>query len=84
MAHYVHAVHTGDHGLSGTSPSHTETRHYHVHHSGVELGTDSSGKSSDKHIYNVVHKGTGVVHKFHVQASSKNPGSHHVTHMGAF
>jgi hypothetical protein len=82
MAHHVHMVHTGDHGMVG-SRGHTETNYYHIHHTGVELGTDSKGNAADTHVYHVVPKtGNGVVHKFHVQASSKTPGSHHVTHMG--
>lgn len=79
MAHHVHAAHTGDlPGMGG----HVETQHYHIHHAGVEMGTDSSGNPSDKHVYHVHHKG-GAMHKFHVQASSKAPGTHHVTHMGS-
>jgi hypothetical protein len=47
------------------------------------MGTDSKGGSVDKHVYHVHHKGAGVVHKFHVQASAKQPGTHHVTHAGS-
>lgn len=83
MAHHVHAVHTGDAGGIDRmpSPGHTETQHYHIHHSGVEMGTDSKGNPSDTHSYHVMHKGSGEVHKFHVTASPK--GGHHVTHMGS-
>ena len=82
MAHHVHAMHIGDlpRGLSG---QHVETKHYHIHHTGVELGTDSRGDAADTHVYHVVPKGSGVVHKFHVTASNKQPGAHHVVHMGS-
>ena len=82
MAHHVHAVHTGEMMGHNSGGGHVETNHYHIHHSGVEMNTDSKGNSADSHTYHVMPKGSGMVHKFTVTPSSKQPGVHHVTHVG--
>jgi hypothetical protein len=82
MMYHVHAVHTGDMGANAglgiSNRGHTETQHYHIHNTGVDLPNELGGET--KHIYHVVHKGSGKVHKFEI--SSKKGGGHSIVHQG--
>jgi len=91
MAHHVHAVHTGDHGMSDSpalhSSGHFETQHYYIHANGyTDYDPNTNPVTHHKAIYNVIHKRGGAVHKFHVshiedKAGGKKDG-YKIEHVG--
>lgn len=81
MRHHVYNVHTGalpEHG-NIMDPAKDYHTHYHVHKTGTQVADrmTTPGHPST-HIYHVIHKASGEVHKFHVTHTKDGLDVNHV------